>query len=80
MPKRFREPVPSSPAKGHKIADEDFNKPLDWYCKARGWNKNGMPTTRKLTELGLEDMAKDLKESTSNEVLFTSHKSCKQSM
>ncbi len=61
IPKRFKEPIPSGPAKGHKITDEDFNKLLDWYYEARGWDKDGIPTKQKLTELGLEDMAKDLK-------------------
>jgi aldehyde:ferredoxin oxidoreductase len=61
IPKRFKEPLPSGPAKGHKITDEDFNKLLDWYYEARGWDKNGIPTKTKLTELGLEDLTKGLK-------------------
>ena len=60
IPKRFKEPLPSGPAKGHRITDEDFNKLLDWYYEARGWDENGIPTIEKLTELGLEDMTKDL--------------------
>ena len=59
IPKRFKEPLPSGPAKGHKITDEDFGKLLDWYYEARGWNKNGIPAKEKLTELGLEDISKD---------------------
>ena len=61
IPKRFKEPLPSGPAKGHKVTDEDFNKLLDWYYEARGWDENGIPTIEKLTELGLEDVAKGLK-------------------
>jgi aldehyde:ferredoxin oxidoreductase len=61
IPKRFKEPLPSGPAKGHKITDEDFNKLLDWYYEARGWDKDGISTIEKLTDLGLEDMTKALK-------------------
>jgi aldehyde:ferredoxin oxidoreductase len=61
IPKRFKEPLPSGPAKGHKITDEDFKKLLDWYYEARGWDRNGIPTKEKLAELGLGDMAKELK-------------------
>jgi len=57
IPKRFKEPIPSGPAKGHKITDEDFNKLLDWYYEARGWNEKGIPTEQKLTDLGLEDIS-----------------------
>lgn len=61
LPKRFKEPLPSGPAKGHKITDEDFNKLLDWYYESRGWDKNGIPTKEKLTELDLGNIVKDLK-------------------
>jgi len=61
LPKRFKEPLPSGPAKGHKIEDGDFNKLLDWYYEARGWDRNGIPTEGKLVELGLEDLAKSLR-------------------
>jgi aldehyde:ferredoxin oxidoreductase len=60
IPKRFKEPIPSGPAKGHKIADEDLNRLLDWYYEARGWDRNGIPTRQKLAELGLEDLSKDI--------------------
>jgi aldehyde:ferredoxin oxidoreductase len=61
IPKRLKEPLPSGPARGHRIADEDFVKLLDWYYEARGWDRNGIPTRRKLVEVGLEDMAKGLR-------------------
>jgi aldehyde:ferredoxin oxidoreductase len=60
IPKRFKEPIPSGPAKGHKITDEDLNKLLDWYYEARGWDSNGIPTRQKLAELGLEDLSKGI--------------------
>jgi len=61
LPERFKEPLPSGPAKGHRIKDEDFKILLDWYYTSRGWDGNGIPTKQKLIELGLEDMVKDLR-------------------
>jgi len=44
------------------ITREDLNKLLDDYYRARGWDvEKGVPTEKKLVELGLEDLAKDLK-------------------
>jgi aldehyde:ferredoxin oxidoreductase len=65
IPKRFKEPLPSGPAKGHMITDEDFGKLLDWYYEARGWDRKGIPTKGKLMELGLGDMTKPLESSLS---------------
>jgi len=53
LPQRFKEPLPSGPVKGHKFTDEDLNKMLDEYYTLRGWDKKGVPTTKKLAELGL---------------------------
>ena len=39
------------------FTDKDFNKLLDWYYEARGWNEKGIPTEQKLTDLGLEDIS-----------------------
>jgi aldehyde:ferredoxin oxidoreductase len=43
------------------VTKEDYNKLLDQYYKLRGWNKKGIPTQKKLKELGLGSMIKDLK-------------------
>ncbi|MBM3200527.1 aldehyde ferredoxin oxidoreductase, partial [Candidatus Woesearchaeota archaeon] len=43
------------------VTKRDYNKLLDQYYKLRGWNKKGIPTQKKLKELGLESIAKDLK-------------------
>ena len=36
---------------------------LDEYYQLRGWNQNGVPTKKKLTSLGLDDVALSLEES-----------------
>ncbi len=38
----------------------EFGKVLDDYFKARGWDKNGIPTRAQLEKLGLKDVADDL--------------------
>ena len=53
LPKRFKEPLPSGPAKGDRFTDEAFKKMLDDYYEERGWDKNGKPKKEKLRELEL---------------------------
>lgn len=60
-PGRVYEPLPSGPAKGMHLTEEKVNRMLDEYYELRGWNQNGIPTERKLRELGLENVAEDLK-------------------
>ncbi|MDP2907425.1 MAG: aldehyde ferredoxin oxidoreductase family protein [Nanoarchaeota archaeon] len=43
------------------VTKEDYNKLLDQYYKLRGWNRKGIPIHKKLKELGLGSMIKDLK-------------------
>ncbi|RLF17735.1 MAG: aldehyde:ferredoxin oxidoreductase [Thermoprotei archaeon] len=59
LPKRFlKEPIQKGPSAGHVIELEQM---LDEYYKARGWDpKTGIPTIKKLRELNLDDVAKDL--------------------
>jgi aldehyde:ferredoxin oxidoreductase len=58
MPERIlKEPVPREPSKGQIFELETLLK--DYY-KARGWNKQGLPTKEKLAELGLAEAAKEL--------------------
>jgi len=52
------EPAPKGPAKGHVV---ELSEMLEEYYELRGWSKkNGLPTKRKLMELGLMDVAMDL--------------------
>ena len=54
LPKRITsEPLPDGVAKGRYIKPEEAEEMLDDYFKARGWDKNGNLTNKKLKELGL---------------------------
>ncbi len=54
LPERMeKEPIKSGPSKGEVT---DLSKMLPEYYKIRGWDENGVPTSEKLKELGLEDM------------------------
>ena len=57
---RFYEPLPTGPYKGKaadkKRVDQDKKK----YYKAVGWDKDGIPTTKILNKLELEDVDKAL--------------------
>ncbi|WZL72698.1 aldehyde ferredoxin oxidoreductase family protein [Clostridiaceae bacterium 35-E11] len=62
-PARFyEEPVPNGPNKGHLITLEEIEHMLDQFYEARGWDKNGIPTEKKLASLGLEDIPKTILE------------------
>jgi aldehyde:ferredoxin oxidoreductase len=54
-------PVPNGPFKGAILDPEKFEGMLDDYYRLRGWDKDGVPTSRKLKELGLEDVVKSLR-------------------
>lgn len=60
-PRFMEEPVPSGPIKGAVIDKDKYDKLLTEYYKNRRWTEQGIPTYEKLMELGLEDVAKDLK-------------------
>lgn len=52
LPPRFlKEPMPEGPAKGRVCKLEEM---LPEYYKIRGWDENGIPTSKKLEELGLK--------------------------
>jgi aldehyde:ferredoxin oxidoreductase len=54
LPERLMtEPLKAGASKGQVISKDDLNKMLDEYYTSRGWDKNGVPTKSKLTELGL---------------------------
>jgi len=54
LPRRLlEEPVTSGPAQGRTV---NLDPMLDEYYQFRGWDTNGAPLEKKLTELGLEGM------------------------
>jgi aldehyde:ferredoxin oxidoreductase len=54
LPRRLlEEPVPDGPSKGWV---SHLPEMLDEYYRFRGWDENGVPTQRKLEELGLQDL------------------------
>jgi aldehyde:ferredoxin oxidoreductase len=60
LPKRLLEPIMTGPTKDQAVKDPDGM--LDEYYEASGWDKKtGIPTRRKLEELGLKDVADKLK-------------------
>lgn len=55
LPPRITEdPIPEGVSKGHRITVQEMNQMLDDYMAARGWSKDGVPSSQKLRELGLE--------------------------
>jgi len=54
LPHKMFKPVPSGPTKGVcPVTPDELNKMLDEYYELRGWNRNGIPTRAKITELNL---------------------------
>jgi len=54
--KVLNEPIPDEgPAKGAVVTKKDLDAMLDDYYKTRGWTPNGVPTTAKLQEVGLDE-------------------------
>jgi len=49
----MNEPVPGGPAEGRHCPREDLDAMLDEYYRLRGWTRDGIPTSKKLSELGL---------------------------
>jgi len=62
LPKRLMEPIKGGAVVGQAIPQKDLDKMLDEYYDLRGWNKKtGAPTAQKLSSLGLDFAAKQLK-------------------
>jgi aldehyde:ferredoxin oxidoreductase len=60
-PRFMTEPIPEGPSKGMYYPKEELEKLKDKYYDLRGWDKKtGIPTKKKLEELGLTKEAKDL--------------------
>jgi aldehyde:ferredoxin oxidoreductase len=57
----FEEPVPTGPSKGAILDREKYDKMLTSYYEHRGWSDEGIPKDETLKDLGLQDIADDLK-------------------
>jgi aldehyde:ferredoxin oxidoreductase len=57
-PPRFCEPLPSGPYAGKKVEKEKFEESKQEYFEEVGWDKNGLPNSKDLKRLGLEDVDK----------------------
>lgn len=57
----FEEPVPSGPMKGAVLDKQKYEGLLSSYYEHRGWNNDGVPQEKTLKELGLQDVADNLK-------------------
>ncbi|MCK4440259.1 aldehyde ferredoxin oxidoreductase C-terminal domain-containing protein, partial [Candidatus Bathyarchaeota archaeon] len=55
-PARFYEPLPSGPYKGKTVDKAKFEEDKKKYYEAVGWDENGVPKSKVLEKLGLEDV------------------------
>ncbi len=60
-PPRFYEPLPSGPYKGKAANRKRVRAHLQEYYEDIGWDENGVPRSEVLKKLGLENVAKALK-------------------
>jgi len=59
--REFKEPLPSGPRKGAVLDKEKYDRMLDEYYEARGWDKNtGVPKKETLEKLKLKDVVEVL--------------------
>jgi aldehyde:ferredoxin oxidoreductase len=55
--KVMNEPIPDEgPVKGAFVSQDELDLLLDDYYESRGWTLEGVPTTAKLKELGMDDL------------------------
>jgi len=59
-PPRFYEPLPNGPYKGKAADKTKVHEDIKKYYQEAGWDKNGVPETETLRNLGLEDVDKAL--------------------
>lgn len=58
LPERMKKPLKGEgPAAGNSITEGEFQEMLDQYYDLRGWDRNGCPTSEKISELDLEQWA-----------------------
>jgi aldehyde:ferredoxin oxidoreductase len=56
-------PIPDDgPVKGALVTQEELDLLLDDYYQSRGWTVEGVPTTSKLKEIGMDDLVGIVKE------------------
>jgi aldehyde:ferredoxin oxidoreductase len=56
--KVMNEPIPDDgPVKGAVVTQDELDLMLNDYYESRGWTLEGVPTTAKLKELGMEDLS-----------------------
>jgi len=60
-PRVMKDPITDGAAKGSLVTKKEFELMLGAYFEARGWNSNGIPTKEKLTELGLDKVAREMR-------------------
>ncbi len=60
--KWFEIPLSKGPLAGAKLTKESYDKLLDWYYEARGWDKNGVPRKSTLEKFGLSYVIETLEE------------------
>jgi aldehyde:ferredoxin oxidoreductase len=53
-PRVMKDPIPDGASKGSLVTKKEFDTMLSAYYKARGWNRDGIPTKQKLNELELK--------------------------
>jgi aldehyde:ferredoxin oxidoreductase len=58
-PRVFDDPVSNGCAKGAHLVKDEFDVMLDEYYAARGWTADGVPTKKKIIELGLNDVVEE---------------------
>jgi aldehyde:ferredoxin oxidoreductase len=51
---KWHQPMPEGPLKGQFIEKESFQEAVKAYYEISGWDRQGVPTTGKLLELGLD--------------------------
>jgi len=56
----FTDPVPEGAVKGATLGGDKFKKMIETYYELRGWDQKGVPTSKKLEELNLKDVAEKL--------------------
>ncbi len=56
----MNDPITAGIAEGHLVTEEEFKMMHKAYFRERGWAENGIPTKRKLRELGLHYIADEI--------------------
>ncbi len=59
-PRVMKDPILDGASKGSLVSEEEFDRMLSAYFEARRWNKNGIPTKQKLSELALNEVGEQL--------------------